>query len=99
MSKVENKHVNLMDSIALLLVGGASTDIAATALIRDDGGYKLFWSKNAPVSGAKIAYVGKLASTFEAHEDHEELPEALVEVVAPHVAGKMAARRNIRFEV
>lgn len=84
-----------MDSLALLLVQSASADISATALVRDDHGFRVLWSKNTTVTAPEQAYADNLARAYDEFKGPTELRARLVSIVFPYVAEKLTARRIV----
>ena len=83
------KHVNLLEGLALLLVSKEKTDVAATGLLMQPGGIKVFWAKNSNTvaTAAEERYITGLIARLK-----QEKTEDTLDYIIPFCHRKIVGR-------
>ncbi len=89
-SEENQKHVSLMDHVALLLVYKPNADVVATGLIREQNGFIIAYSKNQPYapSTQETNYIVTLRNAFKELEQ----PIKILRIVAGMCRHKILSR-------
>ncbi|KAL8725642.1 MAG: hypothetical protein Q9166_007219 [cf. Caloplaca sp. 2 TL-2023] len=84
------KHIDLLDSLALILVYEAGSDVVATGLKIEDGNYTVCWAKNSQgnPSFREISYLSNLEKAFK----RMALPTETLNIIIPMCKKKIISR-------
>ncbi|KAL8731539.1 MAG: hypothetical protein Q9166_003385 [cf. Caloplaca sp. 2 TL-2023] len=84
------KHVNLLECIALILVYDSQGDVVATALGRENDSYTIYWAKNQTITlnNREAEYLTKLQQSFQ----QASAPSQTLDIVIPMCRKKIHNR-------
>lgn len=84
------KHVNLLEGLALLLVSKEKTDVAATGLLMQPEGIKVFWAKNSNTvaTPAEQEYLTGLIARFKQGKKTEDILDHIIPFCHRKIVGR-----------
>ncbi len=89
--KTEEKHLELLDYIALLLVTKSSGDVAAVGMEIGPSAIVFYYAKNGPCEPSVRVYVDKIASILRVNEPND-VPTLIMMIAMVQCADKFKAR-------
>ncbi len=89
--KNEQKHLELLDYIALLLVTKSSGDVAAVGMEIGPSAIDFYYAKNGPCEPSLRVYVDKIASILRVNEP-SDVPKLIMMIVMVQCADRFKAR-------
>ncbi|RPB12408.1 hypothetical protein P167DRAFT_565279 [Morchella conica CCBAS932] len=97
-SSLQQKHLKVLNLLALLLITEPNSDVAATTLIRTTRSVTILFSKNRPCTAPESSYIQTLqdiiTSTTRETSSIEDTCRHALSLVIDNCSGKVKARLN-----